>query len=88
MANFRLIGPEAMTGEEHVEKYEAAKDSAALEPRSRPCERAGIAEARWKKKDNKEANMPTCESAYSVCLMKLTKCFANSEATNARNLRQ
>ena len=40
MANFRLIGPEAMTGEEHVEKYEAAKDSATDAPR-RPGPRRG-----------------------------------------------
>ena len=32
--------PEAMTGEEHVEKYEAAKDSAADAPR-RPGPRRG-----------------------------------------------
>ena len=39
-ANFRLIRPEAMTGEEHVEKYEAAKDSAADASR-RPGPRRG-----------------------------------------------
>jgi hypothetical protein len=38
--NFRLIRPEAMIGEEHVEKYEAVKDSVADAPR-RPGLRRG-----------------------------------------------
>ena len=40
-----MIGPEAMTGEEHVEKYEAAKDSAADASRQPGPRRGASADA-------------------------------------------